>query len=140
MQNRRANVFDMINSHHAIAVMNDDDLLACTRELIHQSCGVEAELLLYLGEVDERKLYAQRAFPSMLAFCVRELGFSEGAAYNRIGVARAARRLPAIFDAVRSGAVPLAGLRVVGPHPRRENQQRLLAGAAGKAKPGIAEK
>src|SRR4051812_17505322 len=129
----------MINSHQAIAVMNDDDLLACTRELIHQSCGVETELLLYLGELDERKLYAQRAFPSMVAFCMKELGFSEGAAYNRIGVARAARRLPAILDALRSGAVHLAGLRVLVPHLDEENHQRLLAEAAGKSKREIEE-
>src|SRR5256885_3591050 len=129
----------MIELNPAIAVMNDDDLLAYTRELIHQSCAVEAELLVYLGELDERKLYAQRAFPSMLAFCVKELGFSEGAAYNRIGVARAARRLPAILDALRSGAVHLAGLRVLVPHLDEENHQGLLAEAAGKSKREIEE-
>ncbi|MFL5429679.1 MAG: hypothetical protein ACJ79M_08660, partial [Myxococcales bacterium] len=102
----------MIDANLAIGVMNDDDLLACTRELVRNSCGVEADLLLHLGEIDERKLYAERGFPSMHVFCMKELGFSEGGAYNRMGVARAARRLPAVLDALRSGAVHLAGLRV----------------------------
>src|SRR4051812_29621938 len=74
----------MIDTNPAITVMNDDDLLACTRELVRKSCATEAELLLHLAEIDERKLYAERAFPSMHVFCVKELGFSEGAAYNRI--------------------------------------------------------
>jgi len=74
---------------------------------------VEAELLVHLGEIDERKLYLDRAFSSMFAFCVGELGFSEDAAYNRIGVARAARRLPVILEAVRSGQVHLTGLRLL---------------------------
>ncbi len=74
---------------------------------------MEAELLVHLGEIDERKLYLDRAFSSMFAFCVGELGFSEDAAYNRIGVARAARRLPVILEAVRSGQVHLTGLRLL---------------------------
>src|SRR5256885_16628889 len=119
----------MIELNPAIAVMNDDDLLAYTRELIHQSCGVEAELLLYLGELDKRKLYAQRAFPSMLAFCVKELGFSEGAAYNRIGVARVARRLPAILDALRSGAVASGRLARTRPASRRRNPPTSAGGS-----------
>jgi hypothetical protein len=70
---------------------------------------------------------------------MKELGFSEGAAYNRMGVARAARRLPAILDALRSGTVHLAGLRVLVPHLDEENHERLLAEAAGKSKREIEE-
>jgi len=129
----------MIDTNQAIAVMNDDDLLACTRELARQSCATEAELLLHLAEIDERKLYAQRAFPSMVAFCRKELGFSEGAAYNRIGVARAARRWPAVLQALRSGAVHLAGLRVLVPHLTDESHERILGNARGKSKRDIEE-
>src|ERR1043165_3039470 len=129
----------MINANLAIGVMNDDDLLACTRELVRNSCDVEAELLLHLAEIDERKLYAQRAYPSMHVFCVKELGFSDGAAYNRVGVAKAGRRWPAVLDALRSGVVHLSGLRVLVPHFADENVQRLLAEAAGKSKREIEE-
>ncbi len=76
---------------------------------MQKSCDVEAELLVHLGEIDERKLYLDCAFPSMFTFCVGELGFSEGAAYNRIMVARAARRMPVIAEALRTGQVHLAG-------------------------------
>src|SRR5438093_12942149 len=74
------------------------------------------DLLVHLGEVDERKLYLECAFPSMFEFCVGELRFSEDAAYNRIMVARAARRLPAVIEAMRSGQVHLSGLRLLAPH------------------------
>src|SRR3954465_2079878 len=129
----------MIDTHPAITVMNDDDLLACTRELVRKSCATEAELLLHLAEIDERKLYALRAFPSMYVFCVKELGFSEGAAYNRIGVARAARRWPAVLEALGSGSVHLAGLRVLVPHLSDENHESILAEASGKSKREIEE-
>src|SRR3954465_8841560 len=122
----------MIKANLAIGVMNDDDLLACTRELVRDSCDMEAELLLHLAEIDERKLYAQRAFPSLHVFCVKELGFSDGAAYNRIRVARTARRWPAVLDALRTGTVHLSGLRVLVPHFTDHNHEALLAEAAGK--------
>jgi hypothetical protein len=104
-----------------------------------RSRGVEAELLVHLGEIDERKLYLDCAFPSMFAFCVGELGFSEDAAYNRITVARAGRRLPGVVEAVRSGQVHLAGLRLLVPHLTAGNHHGLLAEAAGRSKRAIEE-
>jgi hypothetical protein len=129
----------MIEFNPAVAVMDDADLLACTRELARKSCLVESELLLHLGEIEARNLHAERAYPSMFAFCMKELGFSEGAAYNRIFVARAARRLPQILGALGSGRVHLAGLRLLVPHLTEENCDQVLAEAAGKSKREIEE-
>jgi hypothetical protein len=88
---------------------------------------------------DERKLYLDCASPSMFAFCVHELGFSEDAAYNRITVARAGRRLPAVLESVRLGQVHLAGLRLLSPHLTSENHRDVLAQAAGRSKREIEE-
>src|SRR5256885_2001165 len=129
----------MIDSTAAVTVMNDDDLIASTREIARKSNGVEAELLLFLGEIDARKIYRERASPSMIAFCMREFNFSEGAAFNRILVARAARKIPAMLDALRSGAVHLTGLRSLIPHLDEENHEKVLAQAAGKSKREIEE-
>ena len=124
----------MINSGDVVESLSSSGLLSATRELVQTSRGVEGKLLVHLGEIDERKLYLDLAFPSMFVFCVQELGFSEDAAYNRIMVARAARRLPTILEAVRSGQVHLAGLRVLAPHLTIENHGKVLAEAAGKSK------
>jgi hypothetical protein len=124
----------MMNSHVALASLRNPELLARTREIVKTSCHVEADLLLHLGEIDERKLYLEQAFPSMFAFCVSDLRFSEDAAYNRILVARAARRLPAIIEAIRSRQVHLFGLRLLVPHLTEENHVEVLAEAAGKSK------
>ena len=85
---------------------------------------------MHLGEIDERKLFLERAFPSMFEYCVGELGFSEDAAYSRITVARAARRFPAMVEAVRSGQVHLTGLKLLAPHLNGENHRDVLARAA----------
>jgi len=106
----------MSSSNSVLESLSSADLLAATRDLVGKSRGVEADLLIHLGEIDQRRIYLERAFPSMFAFCVHDLGFSEDASYNRITVARAARMLPAIIDCVRMGQVHLAGLRLLVPH------------------------
>ena len=115
------------------------DLLARTRELVRRSRDVEADLLVYLGEIDERKLYLDRAYSSMFGFCVGELGFSDDVTYSRITVARAARHLPGIIEVIRAGQVHLTGVRLLVPHLTPENHREVLAQAAGKAKGEIEE-
>src|SRR5438128_3927769 len=129
----------MMNPRGVLGSLSDSDLLARTREVVADSCRAEADLLLHLGEIDERKLYLERSFPSMFAFCMGELKFSEGATYNRILVAGAARQIPAIIDAMRFGKVHLAGLRLLAPHLTAENHREVLAQAAGKSKREIEE-
>jgi len=109
-------------------------LLAATRQLLRRICVVEADLLVHLGEIEERKLYRQLAHSSMFGFCVDELGFSEDVTCNRLEVARAGRRFPAVIEALRSGHVHLTGLRILAPHLDEENHRSVLAEAAGKSK------
>ena len=119
--------------------LSNRELLDATHTLARHACDVEADLLVHLAEIDERKLYLESAFPSLFAFCVGELAFSEDAAYSRILVARAARRLPAVIDALRSRRVHLTGLRLLVPHLTLENCEEVLARAAGKSKRDVEE-
>jgi hypothetical protein len=119
---------------NSIQAVSDADLLCATRELARKGSAIEADILVHIGEVEDRKLYAMCAYPSMFAFCVDELGFSEDAVYTRLFVARAARELPAIIDALRLGQVHLTGLRLLVPHLKPHNVREILAEAAGKSK------
>src|SRR5215468_5526553 len=129
----------MVNRGSGVGSLGSAALLAATRDLVKKAHVLEAELLVHLGELDERKLYLDCACSSMFEFCVKELGFSEAAAYDRIMVARAGRRLPAILDAAAGGRVHLTGLRLLIPHLNEENQGKVLAEAAGKSKREIEE-
>ncbi len=117
-----------------IDALSNEELLGAIRALIKKSGCIEADLLVHLGELDERSLYLAQSFSSMFVYCVEGLGFSEDATYNRIGVARAGRRWPALIEAVRSGKIHLAGMRLLVPHLTEENHGDLLAQAAGKSK------
>ena len=129
----------MMNSQIAVASLSSSDLLSDTRELVRKSHWIEAQLLVYLGEIDERKLYLEWSFSSMFAFCVAELNFSEDVACNRINVARVARRVPGVLEALRAGRVHLAGLRVLARYLTPENHAEVLAEATGKSKSRIEE-
>jgi len=62
----------MSSSNSALESLSSADLLTATRDLVGKSRGVEADLLIHLGEIDQRRIYLEQAFPSMFAFCVQE--------------------------------------------------------------------
>lgn len=124
---------------HSLHSLSDAELIHTTRIHLERSNALDAELLLLLGEIDARQLYAEKAFPSMFAFCTKELSFSEDVAYSRIVVARLARRLPRVLDFLREGRVHLTGLRLLDAHLTPENLEEVLSSASGKSKREIEE-
>lgn len=129
----------MTNSFDTVHALTDGQLLTSTERLLAKDHALTAELLLHLGEIDARRLYLERAYPSMFAFCVGELGMSEDASYARITVARAAQRVPGVLAFLSEGRVHLTGLRLLAPHLTTENWAAILEEAAGKSKQGIEE-
>lgn len=90
-----------------------------------------ADVIEHLIEIDRRRLYLEHAGPSLYAFCLERLGYSEDAALKRIRVARLAAQLPCVLDELRSGAIHLTGLLLLAPHLTEENAEALLAEARG---------
>jgi len=110
----------------ALHSVPDDELLRRLGELVSQSRRVEADLVLHLGEVDERRLYARQAFPSMFAYCTEHLHLSEAEAYRRITVARAARKHLVLLAMLRDGRLHLSGIALIAPFLTVDNRDALL--------------
>jgi hypothetical protein len=119
--------------------VSDDDLLHRLSELLRQSRRVESELVAHIGEVDERRLYAREAFPSMFAYSTEVLHLSEHEAYLRIAVARASRKHPMLLTMLGDGRLHLSGIAKLAPYLTKANRGTLLARAAGKSKREIEE-
>ena len=49
-------------------------------------------------ELDARRLYLGEGYSSLFTYCTQALHLAEGAAYNRIETARAARRFPMVLE------------------------------------------
>ena len=117
----------------------DDELLRRLGELVSHSRRVEVDLVSHIGEVEERRLYAREAFPSMFAYCTGALHLSEAEAYLRITVARAAREHPLLLTMLGDGRLHLSGIVKLLPILTRENRDWLLERATHRSKRQIVE-
>ncbi len=122
-----------------LETISDDELLRRLSELLKQSRRVESELVAHIGEVDERRLFAREAFPSMFAYCTEALHMSEAEAYLRIGVARASRRHPILLAMLGDGRLHLTGIAKLAPYLTEANRETVLSRAAYKSKRKIEE-
>ena len=124
---------------HELKAISDDELLRRLAELLRQSRRVEADLVAHIGEVDERRLYAREASPSMFAYCTEVLRLSEAEAYLRIAAARASREHPVLLAMLADGRLHLTGIAKLAPHLSPDNRDTLLARAAHRSKRDIEE-
>jgi len=115
-------------------------LLAALKDLAARDAGLEADLLVHLGEVDVRDLALAKGFRSLFAYCVEALHFSESSAWSRITAARAARRFPQILERIRTGELHLSGLRLLQPHLKPDNCDELLDLARHQSKRAIEQR
>jgi hypothetical protein len=122
---------------YSLSHVSDPELLRGLVSLLARDRATTASLLAHLAEMDSRRLYLPAAHPSMHSYCVHELRLSEDAAYKRIQAARAARRFPAIFEAVADGRLHLTAVLLLAPYLTAENADDLLAAAAHKTKSEI---
>ena len=64
--------------------------------------------LRHLAEIDSRKLFFKQGFCSLFDYAVRELGYSEGAAYRRIKAMKLCCALPETANRLQSGRLSLS--------------------------------
>ncbi|HET6897552.1 MAG TPA: hypothetical protein VFK70_04355 [Vicinamibacteria bacterium] len=113
--------------------LSDPDLLARIATLARTEREATAELVAHLAELETRaSLYAAHGYGSLFTYCTDVLKLSEDAACNRIKAARTCRRFPVILDALASGALSLAAVRMISPHLTSENHVAVLARASGR--------
>jgi len=119
--------------------VSDEDLLRRLAELTQQSRRVESDLVAHIGEVDERRLYAREASPSMFAYCTELLHLSEAEAYLRIAAARASREHPMLLTMLGDGRLHLSAIAKLAPHLTPKNSDALLKRATHRSKRQIEE-
>jgi 5-methylcytosine-specific restriction endonuclease McrA len=112
----------------------DDELLQRLTHLVGQSRGSEADIVTHIAEVDDRRLYAREACPSMYVYCTEVLHFSEGEAYLRITAGRAAREHSVLLEMLADGRLHLSGIVKLAPHLTAENRDELLRRACHRSK------
>jgi 5-methylcytosine-specific restriction endonuclease McrA len=112
----------------------DEALLSDIRRLIGSQRELTARLVVYLAEIEHRRLHLLAGFSSMFEFCVKELRLSEGEAFRRLAAARLGRRFPIVQSRIASGEVHLSALALLRHHLTEENHVELLEAVRRKSK------
>ena len=71
-----------------VSALSDDRLLERTKELSGIEHHLEVVVIDHLREIQKRRLYLRRGFSSLFDYSVRELGYSDAAAWRRIKAMR----------------------------------------------------
>ena len=75
--------------------------------LVQKQREVLAKVLDHLSELNRRKGFLEFGHPSLMKYCVKELGMSESAAYRRIKALRIVERSPQVKDKLKRGDLNL---------------------------------
>jgi hypothetical protein len=120
--------------------MKDSDVPLTDQELVRQLAdrtreynANHAALLAHLAEIDFRRLYFERGYPSMFFYCVDEMNMDAEDTCEAIIVAGVALRFPAIFEAIAEGRLHPAAVRMLAPHLTTGNAADLMAAATHKS-------
>ena len=91
-----------------IKQLSNKELLSQTKLLVQKERDIHIQVLRHLAEIDFRKLFFRQGFFSLFDYAVRELGYSEGAAYRRIKAMKLCRELPETANRLQSGRLSLS--------------------------------
>jgi len=120
--------------HYSLAHVSDEDLARDIAALVTRDRVGTALLLAHLAEFDARKLFRSAGYPSMFAYCVGALHFSEPGASKRIQAARAARHFPILYPALAAGRLHLSAICLIAPHLNDQNAEELVEAATHRSK------
>ncbi len=90
--------------------VSDEELSHSLLRLVRQERKLTSQILDYLKEVEDRKLFAKRGYPSLFSYCTEFLGYSESAAQRRISAMRLLREVPQLKEQVTSGELSLSNV------------------------------
>ncbi|MDX1386184.1 MAG: hypothetical protein R3257_01245, partial [bacterium] len=102
----------------------NDNLISDLHDLVTRERELTTQILHYLKEIEERKLYLEMGFSSLFAFLTEEMGYSEGAAQRRIQAMRLIKDIPEIEKKIESGKISLSVASQVQGFIQRENKKR----------------
>lgn len=82
-------------------------------ERISKEKEILSEILYLILEVDRRRLYLERAYPSLFEYLVKHHGYSAGSAHRRIEAARLMKDIPDLPARLESGSLNLTQVGLV---------------------------
>ena len=118
----------------AVAGLSDDQLLAQTGTLAQLDRQLQVFVIDHLLEIETRMLHLRRGFSSLFDYVTRGLGYSDGAAYRRIGAMKLCAQVAGTRERLRDGSLTLdAAAQLQSAFDRRDRQRRRVTRGVGPA-------
>ena len=90
-----------------VSALSDDRLLERTKELSGIEHHLEVVVIDHLREIQKRRLYLRRGYSSLFDYAVRELGYSDAAAWRRIKAMRLCAEIDGVRERLQDGTMTL---------------------------------
>ncbi len=114
-----------------VSALSDDRLLERTKELSGIEHHLEVVVIDHLREIQKRRLYLRRGFSSLFDYAVRELGYSDAAAWRRIKAMRLCADVEGVRERLQSGTMTLnAAAQLQNAFDRQERKKERAARSA----------
>ena len=114
-----------------VSALSDDRLLERTRELSGVEHHLEVVVIDHLREIQKRRLYLRRGFSSLFDYAVRELGYSDAAAWRRIKAMRLCADVEGVRERLQNGEMTLnAAAQLQHAFDRQERKKERAARSA----------
>jgi len=93
--------------------LSNENLELRLKKLVKTERKITHLVLQCIAEIDFRKIYLQKAYPSLFEFLVRGYGYSPSAAQRRIDGARLLQQIPEVAEKIESGSVNLSQVAMI---------------------------
>ena len=114
-----------------VSALSDDRLLERTKELSGIEHHLEVVVIDHLREIQKRRLYLRRGFSSLFDYAVRELGYSDAAAWRRIKAMRLCADVEGVRERLQNGSMTLnAAAQLQNAFDRQERKKERAARSA----------
>ncbi len=114
-----------------VSALSDDRLLARTKELSGIEHQIEVVVIDHLREIQKRRLYLRRGFSSLFDYAVRELGYSDAAAWRRLKAMRLCADIDGVRERLQDGSMTLnAAAQLQNAFDRQERTRERAARSA----------
>ncbi|MEK2645350.1 HNH endonuclease [Bdellovibrio sp. BCCA] len=110
-----------------IRYLSDENLEHNLKSLVQKEREILSDILLHIAEVDRRKLYLSKAFPSLFDYLTKHLGYSAGSAQRRIDAARLSRDIPEVAESLEIGSLNLSQVSLLQKAIRQTQKEIHMA-------------
>jgi hypothetical protein len=101
------------------------DLFATAKSEVQTETNSTLRVIYVLLEIERRRAFAEKNYPSLFEFCVGFLGYKRDAAYRRIAAMRALRDAPEVEEKVKAGSLSLSTLAQAQSHFSRKKRENV---------------